>query len=96
LTSELAWSAFAAAMAAGPWASKDTFFSLLFRLTRGNLGNGNPVETVTQLEKIRAKLLFTLPPQFWVFALLVNLAPAFRDSLLVAPNGKEWTSFETK
>jgi hypothetical protein len=94
LTSELAWAAFAAAMAAGPWASKDTFFSLLFRLTRGNLGNGNPVETVTQLEKIRAKLLFTLPPQFWVFALLVNLAPAFRDSLLVAPNGKEWTSFE--
>lgn len=89
-----AWDTFLAIMAAGPWASKDTTFSLLFRLTRGSLGNGNPVDTVTQVEQLRAKISFLMPAQFWIFVLLLNLLPSFRESLLVAPNGKEWESYE--
>lgn len=88
------WDLFIATMAAGPWASTDTFFSLLFRLTRGNLGNGNAQETVSQLEKIKAKLQFVLPFQFWVFALLVNLQASFRETLLTGPDGKDWLSYE--
>ena len=94
LQDETTWETFTSTMALGPWAARDTFYSLLWRLTRGNLGNGNPVETVTQLEKIKAKLTFTLPFQFWIFALLANLLPAFRDTLLVGPDGKDWLSYE--
>ena len=94
LNADMSWETFTAAMAAGPWASKDTYFSLLFKLTGGNLGNGNPVEVVNQLEKIRAKLGFTLPDQFWIFALLRNLLPDFRANLLTGPDGKVWPTLE--
>lgn len=88
------WETFVAIMAAGPWSAKETTFSLLFKLTRGNLGTGNAVETVTQIELIRSKLSLLLPFQFWVFVLLLNLAPAFRETLLTNPNGQDWTSYE--
>ena len=94
LTADMPWSDFTAAMAAGPWANKDTYFSLLFRLTRGDLGNNNPVETVNKLDRIRAKLGFVLPDPFWIFALLVNLSNEFRANLLTGPDGKEWPSLE--
>jgi hypothetical protein len=94
ITDATTWDLFIATMAAGPWASNDTFFSLLYRLTRGNLGNGNAQETVSQIEKIKAKLGFVLPFQFWIFILLVNLHAAFRESLLVGPDGNDWISYE--
>jgi len=94
ITEDTPWDDFLTTMAGGPWATKDTTFSLLSRLTRGNLGNGNPVETVTQLEQIRSKLQLQLPVGFWIFVLLANLLPAFRESLLLSPSGAEWTSYD--
>lgn len=36
----------------------------------------------------------TMPAAFWIFVLLANLLPAFRESLLLHPNGTEWTVYE--
>lgn len=94
LTEDTPWEVFIAVMAAGPWAAKDTTFSLLWRLTGRNLGNGQPVETVTQVEKLKTKLSFTMPSQFWVFVLLSNLTAAFRENLLTGPDGKDWATYE--
>lgn len=56
------WVLFSATMAAGPWAAREMSFTLLLRLTRGNLGNNNPREAVAQIEKIRSQLSFSMPP----------------------------------
>jgi len=93
ITQSTPWEEFLDVMSKGPWAAKDTTFSLLFKLTRGTLGNGNPLEVVSQLANLRTKLKFSLPEQFWIFSLLVNLKEAFREALLVAPNGKEWVTY---
>jgi len=94
ITEDTPWEDFLSIMAAGPWSTKDTRFSLMSRLFNGNLGNGNPLETVTQMEIIRGKLMLLLPPGFWIIVLLFNLPPAFRESLLLSPSGAEWTSYD--
>ncbi len=93
VTEQTPWDDFLDVMSKGPWAAKETTYSLLFKLTRGTLGNGNPLEVVSQIANLRTKLKFSLPEQFWIFVLLVNLKADFRESLLVAPNGKEWATF---
>ena len=97
LTAATPWAEFAATMAAGPFASRETSFSLWQRLTHGNLGNGNVADTIAQLMKLKAKfgsLGHQLPDSVWINALLSNLKSEFRDRLLTTQDGREWSSFD--
>lgn len=65
-------------MRAGPWADRETLFSILSRMVSGTVGNGNPQETVSQLEQSRAKVpSIKLPDWFMIFVLLWNLPASF-------------------